>query len=99
MGVHPAWDTNLPVQEHDKAKSKEDSLMPSKSKEQCHRSVLEQMAKPAKFVDSCATVPAKKSLRVGKHDAHEQSHKNCWSDPRTSNSVQTTLRNMEKSGA
>ena len=46
MGVHPAESANT-------AKSKKTGLTPSKSKEQCHRSVLEQMANPAKLINKC----------------------------------------------
>ena len=80
MGIHPAESTNT-------AKLKKPGLMPSKSKEQHHRSVLEQMAKPAKFINGHATIPTKKGLRVGKHNAHEQSHKTHQLDPKKSNSV------------
>ena len=91
MGVHPAECANA-------TKSNKPGLMLSKSKEWCHRSVLEQTVDPAKLINDHAKIPTKKDLKECKCNAHEQSHKHCWLDPRMSDSDQATLRNMEMSG-
>ena len=89
MGVHLAERAST-------AKTKGTSLTPSKSKERCHRSVLEQTADPA----SLNKIPAKKSSKEHKHNTLNESHKNgqfcdrAWKPSKES--VAKTPRTQEK---